>query len=85
MRKPATSATTIVEPTGVPARMEMMIPKNAQKTEIMHENIVTCLKLLNILIAESAGNITRAEISREPTRFMASTIMMAIMTAITVV
>ena len=67
----AMSTATIVEPTGVEHTIEIKIPEAAQKTERQAEQIVTDLKLLNTLIAESAGKITRAEISSEPTRFIA--------------
>ena len=50
-------------------------------TEIHAEQIVTERKLLNTRIAESAGKITSAEISSEPTRFMAMTMMTAMITA----
>lgn len=76
-------AATIVEPTGVPAKMAIRIPKTAQTTEIIAEQIVTDLKLLNILIAEIDGKITNAEIKSEPTRFIARTIITAIKIAIT--
>ena len=46
------------------------------------ENTVTDLKLLKSLMAESAGKMIRAEISSEPTRFMASTMITAMTTAI---
>lgn len=48
----------------------------------MAEHIVTLLKLLNSRMADSAGKITSAEIRSEPTRFMARTMMTAIMIAI---
>lgn len=73
---------TIVEPTGVEARIEVNIPIEAQATDMIAEEITTALKLLNMRMDDSAGNMTRAEISREPTRFMARTIMEAVMTAI---
>ena len=76
------STATIVAPTGVFIRMEMMMPSDAQKTERHAEQMVTDLKLLKIRIAERAGKITSAEINSEPTRFMASTMMSAIMMAI---
>ena len=76
------STATIVEPTGVPSSTEIIIPKNAQTTEKTAEQIVTDLKLLKILIAESAGKITKAEIRSEPTKFIARTIITAITTAI---
>ena len=72
----------MVAPTGVPARIEMRIPAKAHITEIIAANIVTDLKVLNILIAERAGKITRAEISREPTKFIATTMIKAITIAI---
>ena len=73
---------TIVEPTGVPVSTETIIPKNAHTTENTAENRVTFLKLPNSLIADNAGNITSADIRSEPTRFIASTIITAITTAI---
>ena len=82
-RKAARSAATIVEPTGVPARTEIKRPVSEQTTETIAEQMVTERKLLKTRIAERAGKITRAEIKREPTRFMASTIIIAIMIAIT--
>ena len=74
---------TIVDPTGVPAIMDIIIPLKAQITEIIAEQMVTLLKELKRRMADSAGKIIRAEISREPTRFIARTIMTAIITAIT--
>ena len=82
MAKAATSTATMVEPTGVPARMDMSMPAMAHTTENMAENTVTDLKLLKMRIAESAGKMIRADISSEPTRFMASTMITAMMTAI---
>ncbi len=76
------STATMVEPTGVPARIEMMMPAAAQITERTAEKTVTPLKLPKSRIADSAGKMTRAEISREPTRFIARTMMTAITTAI---
>ena len=81
MMKQMTFTATIVEPTGVPARMEVMIPVKAQITEDTAEKTVTLLNVLKILIALRAGKITRAEIKSEPTRFIARTMMSAIMTA----
>ena len=75
------STTTMVEPTGVPARIAVTSPIAAQTTDMIAAQIVTDLKLLNTRIADSAGKITSAEIRREPTRFIASTIMTAMMTA----
>ena len=76
------SAATIVLPTGVPARIAIKSPAIAHPTEMIAEQIVTEKKLLKSLIAEIAGKITRAEMSREPTRFIASTIITAMMMAI---
>ncbi len=56
------STTTIVAPTGVPASIDVKIPSVAHTTEITAEQMVTDLKLLNILIADMAGNITIAVI-----------------------
>ena len=80
--KATISAITIVAPTGVFARIEIKIPSAAQHTERNAEQIVTDLKLLNTRIADRAGKITSAEISSEPTRFIAITIITAIIIAI---
>jgi len=61
------SITTIVEPTGVSARIEINIPKLAHITDISDEHRITDLNVLNILIADSAGNIINAEVRSEPT------------------
>ena len=83
MRNAARSAATIVLPTGVPARIESKSPVTEQTTEMIAEQTVTERKLLKTRIAEMAGKITRAEIKSEPTRFIASTMITAIMIAIT--
>ena len=75
------STITMVAPTGVEARIEMKIPKVAHTTEITAEQRITLLKLRNTLMADSAGNIIRAEVSSAPTRFIASTIITAVTTA----
>ena len=82
MRNATTSVATMVDPTGVPVIMEIISPKTAHTTENTAEKTVTFLKLRNILMAESAGNMISAEISKEPTRFMASTMITAMTTAI---
>ncbi len=82
-RKAAKSAATIVEPTGVPAKIEIKSPEIEQIDESTAEQIVTERKLLKILIAERAGKMIKAEIKSEPTRFIASTIITAMMIAIT--
>ena len=76
------SAATIVEPTGVPDMIDIKIPIRVHTTDSTAEHIVTDLKLLKIRIAESAGKIIRAEIKSEPTKFIARTIITAIITAI---
>ena len=58
------------------------MPAVALKTDNTAALIVTERKDLNNRIADNAGKITSAEISREPTRFIASTIITAITTAI---
>ena len=72
----------MVDPTGVPAAMESSMPRNAQSTDSTAEQMVTDRKLRNSRIADNAGKITNAEISSDPTRFMASTIITATITAI---
>ena len=72
----------MVEPTGVPATIEVNNPNVAHTTENIAENIITDLKHLKILIADKAGKIISADIKREPTKFIASTIITAIVTAI---
>ena len=80
--KPTISTVTMVAPTGVPAKMEIINPAAAHTTEKMAAHTVTEKKLLNNRIAERAGKMTKAEINSEPTRFMAKTITTAIKTAI---
>ena len=60
----------------------MTIPVKEHTTERTAEQMVTCRKLRKIRIAERAGKMTRAEIRSEPTRFMARTMITAVMTAI---
>ena len=74
---------TMVEPTGVPARMEIKSPETELNTDTRALHTVTLLKLLKTRIADSAGKITNALIKREPTRFMARTIITAIIQAMT--
>lgn len=72
----------MVEPTGVSKRIDERMPNIAQKTDITAEKRMTDLKFLKRRMDERAGKMIRAEIKREPTRFMARTITMAIITAI---
>ena len=76
------SAKTIVGPTGVPAYIEARIPMAVQETDNIAEQIVTDLNDLKMRIALKAGKIIKAEISNEPTRFIANTMMTAVTTAI---
>ena len=62
--------------------IEISIPDSAQITDTIAEQTVTDLKVLNTRIEDNAGKITNAEIKSEPTRFIASTITAAIITAI---
>ena len=72
---------TMVEPTGVEKRIESRMPVTAQTTEMTAEEITALLKLLKMRIEASAGKIISAEMRSEPTRFIARTIMIAVMTA----
>lgn len=74
-------AAIMVEPTGVPNKIDKIKPKNAHTTDIIAELIVTPLKLLNTLIEDNAGKIMRADTSSEPTKFIATTITTAIIVA----
>ena len=74
--------TTIVGPTGVEKIIAERIPITAQRTEITVDVITTRLNVRQTFIDERAGKITSAEISREPTRFIARTIIIAVTTAI---
>lgn len=76
------SVATIVEPTGVPAKMDSKIPITAQITDNTTEQTVTPKNVLYTRIADNAGNITSAEISKDPTKFMASTMITAVIIAI---
>jgi len=76
------SIATIVEPTGVLNNIETIIPSSEVITEYIAALIVTALKLLKTCIDDKAGNITSADISIEPTKFIASTIITAITIAI---
>ena len=71
----------MVEPTGVSAIMAVSMPRTAQTSDIITEQIVTALKFLNTRIEDKAGNTTNAEINSAPTRFIANTMTTAIMTA----
>ena len=76
------STATIVGPTGVPATIETNKPVAAANTEIIAELMVTDLKLLNTRIALNAGKMIKADINKEPTKFIANTMITAVTTAI---
>ena len=57
------------------------MPSAAQHTETAAEQIITPRKLRKTRMADKAGKMIRAEVSRAPTRFMASTMMTAVITA----
>ena len=71
-----------MEPIGVPAIIEMSIPRTAHKTDIIAEPITTALKLLKSRIVDKAGKIISADVSNEPTKFIAKTIITAMIMAI---
>ena len=57
------------------------MPINAQATERTAAQIVTPRKLRQMRMAANAGKTMSAEISKEPTRFIANTMMTATTTA----
>ena len=76
------SAATTVAPTGVENKTETTIPRTEQITDRQAAQTVTERKVLKTRIAESAGKTTRAEMRSEPTKFIATTITTAVITAI---
>ena len=76
------SIQTIVAPTGEPPTIEMKSPRLVHTTENMADETVTERKLLNTHMDASAGNTTSADISNDPTRFIAKTTIIAIIIAI---
>ena len=80
--KTKTLTQTTVAPTGVENKIEAMMPVNAQKIPITPDDITTEKKLLNILSAERTGNTISADIRRDPTSCMLSTITTAMITDI---
>ena len=76
--------TTIVEPIGVASNIEIIIPIVAQSTDIIADIITTILYVLHTLIDDNAGKISKADINNVPTRFIARTIITAIIIAINV-
>lgn len=82
-KKPIMSTATIEGPKRFVTVILKIIPMEEATTEKTAEQIVTALKLLKTLIAERDGKIIKAETRREPTSFMARTMMIAIIMAIT--
>ena len=80
--KTKTLTHTTVAPVGVDTRMDAMIPVNAQNIPITPDDKTTEKKLLNILSAESTGNTISADIRREPTSCILSTMTTAMITDI---
>lgn len=75
--KPAISIATTVHPTGVEKIIESVIPRPVHITEKIAEDITTGLKLLNTRIEETAGKTIKADVNKDPARFMARTIITA--------
>ena len=63
---------------GVLASIDINIPKDEQSIAKKAAQIVTPLKLLKMHIADKDGKITKADINKEPTRFIAKTMIIAI-------
>ena len=78
------STATIVAPTGVELSKAKTSPIEEHITLIIPELTTTALKFLNTLIDDKAGKITSAEISKDPTKFIANTTITAVITAINV-
>ena len=72
------SVATIVEPTGVPAKIEIKSPITEQITEKQAEQIVTDLKLLKIRMEVSDGKIIKLDIIIAPIRRIPTTIVKAV-------
>ena len=72
----------MVGPIGEESIRESNIPTHAHVTDMAAEQMTTFLKLQKILIAERAGNMISADINKEPTRFIASTMITAVIIAI---
>lgn len=73
-----------MDPTGVPANMDTRIPMAVQNMENTTEQRITALKLLNIRIADKAGNIISAVVKSEPTKFIAKTMTRAVTMAMSI-
>ena len=60
--------------------IDITIPSTAPSTDNTAAYIITSLKLFMIRMADNAGNTSNAVIRREPTRFIARTIITAVIT-----
>ena len=76
------STVTIVAPTGVDNKMDINMPIVVLATEMIAALMMTDWKLLNTLIAQSAGNTIKAEVNNEPAKFIAKTMTIAVAIAI---
>ncbi len=65
---------TMVAPVGVSSRYEAISPTMKLMTERVAPAIVTFLKFLNMVWAESVGKMMRLEMSKAPTRRIPKTI-----------
>ena len=72
------------DPTEAPTAEPTAEPVAQSEEPVQEENpvLASAYDGAQALIADSAGKITSAEISREPTKFIASTIITAVITAI---
>jgi len=78
------SAATTEGPTGVSKSIAANMPTTVHITDITAADTVTALKLLKSDIADSVGKTISAEMSSEPTSFIDTTIITALITAITI-
>ena len=82
MRYSTAFTTTTVAPTGVENSMDRLMPITDAATAMTAEAMMTFLKLENRRMAVNDGKTIRADVRRAPTRFMANTIIIAVITAI---
>ena len=84
IRNTARSATTTVGPMAVAKRSEIITPMVAEAKEMTTAQSVTPLNVLKSRIAERAGKIMRADASKAPSIFIASTTVTPTAIALTV-
>ena len=75
---------TTLAPAGVAYKKETVIPTKKQATEIIPDEIITCLKLLNTRIDVKAGKIIKLEISIVPIIRIPRTMVIAVKKAINI-